>query len=140
MDAEKYRQVVLSFPEVTEEQPFGPEATVYKTAGKMFALIGYDNKPLWTNLKCDPKKAEELRDQYACVKPGYHMNKKHWNTVTLDGSVPDELVTEWIKHSFECVLKGFPKAKREALLKAQQSSRPLDHTDKELRSQLRKGI
>lgn len=105
MHIEEYRDYCLSFPGVTEEFPFDSETLVFKVYGKMFALTGVENFSS-INLKCDPEKAEELREKYAAVKPGWHMNKKHWNTVLMDGSIPDTHVKEWIKDSYDLVLKG----------------------------------
>ena len=96
----------------TEDIPFGPSALVCKVMGKMFALIGLDDDPLRINLKCDPDFALLLRQRYAGVIPGYHMNKQHWNTVILDGSVPDDLVLEMIDDSYELVVKGLRRIDR----------------------------
>ena len=93
----------MSKPSVEETLPFGPDNLVYKVNGKMFLLAGLDNDPLQFNVKCDPDKAIELREEYSCVLPGYHMNKKHWNTVIVDGSVSTQQLKEWIDHSYELV-------------------------------------
>jgi predicted DNA-binding protein (MmcQ/YjbR family) len=85
------------------EFPFGPEAAVYKIAGKVFAVVGVDRSPLQLTLKCDPEHGEALRAEHAAITPGYHMNKRHWITVALDGSVPRALVTELIEDSFDLV-------------------------------------
>lgn len=103
----------LSQPHVTEETPFGPEVLVYKVGGKMFAWTEPDAFPSTMNLKCDPLRALDLRDRYAAIQPGYHMNKRHWNTVTLDGSLPVALVRELIEHSYQLVVGGLPKKVRE---------------------------
>lgn len=105
MDIETLREYCLSKPQVEETQPFGPDNIVYKVKGKMFLLVGLDAQPLRFNVKCDPEKALELREQYSCVLPGYHMNKKHWNTVVVDGSVSTQLLKEWIDHSYALVAK-----------------------------------
>jgi predicted DNA-binding protein (MmcQ/YjbR family) len=97
------REYCLSKPGAEETQPFGPDNLVYKIAGKMFLLVGLDNEPLSFNVKCDPDRAIELREEFPCVQPGFHMNKKHWNTVVVDGSVPVKQLKEWIDHSFELV-------------------------------------
>jgi len=111
MNIESFREFCLGFEGVTEELPFGPETLVFKVYGKVFALTGLDQfKSI--NLKCDPEMAVELRERYEEVKPGYHMNKKHWNTVQVDGSISDKLLKEWTKHSYDLVLKGVPKSKR----------------------------
>ena len=145
MEPQAIRSWLLHFPEVTETTPFDETTVVYKTAGKLFVLVDWDAKPLAFNLKCDPERAEQLRDQYACVLPGYHMNKKHWNTVVYDGSVEDTLFLEWVEHSFFRVAKGFPKAKQAALegLWAATKSKGMglsDVADVELRSALKRGI
>jgi predicted DNA-binding protein (MmcQ/YjbR family) len=106
---------LLSFPEASEEQPFGPEVDVYKVAGKMFAILSPEDDPPAISLKCDPLIAVELREEYDAVAPGYHLNKTHWNTVTLDGSVPDRELKNMIQHSFEQVVAGLPKAQRDRL-------------------------
>lgn len=111
MDIESFRELCLGFEGVTEELPFGPETLVFKVHGKVFALTDLDSFE-GVNLKCDPEKAVELRERYDAVQPGYHMNKKHWNTVKMDGSIPDKLLKDWIKHSYDLVLKGVPKSKR----------------------------
>ncbi|RYD19758.1 MAG: MmcQ/YjbR family DNA-binding protein [Verrucomicrobiaceae bacterium] len=102
----------LSKPGAEETTPFGPEVLVYKIGGKVFALTDPDQFPARMNLKCDPDRAVELRDEYDSVLPGFHMNKKHWNTIVLDGSLPGKLVKEMIDHSYELVVKGLPKGKR----------------------------
>ena len=90
-------------PEVEESLPFGPDVLVLKTNGKMFLLIPLDTDPLRFNAKCDPERAIQLREEYSGIVPGYHMNKKLWNTVLLDGSVPGKLVRELIDHSYELI-------------------------------------
>lgn len=105
----------LSKPGVEETTPFGPDALVYKVGGKMFALTSPDDFPASMNLKCDPERALELRDEYEAITPGYHMNKRHWNTVLLDGSVPGQVVRELIDHSYDLVVASLPKEKREAM-------------------------
>lgn len=105
-------------PGVTEEFPFDEVTLVLKVAGKMFALAGLDDQPVSLNLKCDPDWAQVLRDHYAAVRPGYHMNKRHWNTVTLDGSIPDEQVWEMINHSYRLVVQGLSRVARDRLAAA----------------------
>ncbi len=107
----------LSKRGATEETPFGPEVLVYKVGGKLFALTNPDDVPPEVNLKCDPDRAIELRDRYEAVRPGYHMNKRHWNTVVLDGSLPDALVLELVDHSYDLVFKSLSRAVREGLEK-----------------------
>lgn len=111
MDIESFRTYCLSFPDVTEEFPFGPETLVYKVKGKLFALTDIDHFES-INLKCDPEKAIELRERYDAVQPGYHMNKKHWNTIKMDPSIKDEWVRSWIKDSYDLVCASLPKSKR----------------------------
>lgn len=103
-------------PGTAEEYPFGDGVTVFKVRGKVFALIPVD----WAespsiSLKCDPARAVALRERHPAVTPGYHLNKRHWNTVTLDGSVPADEVAEWIEHSYDLVAAGLPRAERDRL-------------------------
>ena len=98
-----------------EEFPFGPQALVFKVMGKMFALIAVDNIPPKVSLKCDPEQAMLWRERYEAVQPGYHMNKKHWNTIALDGSIPSDEIAEMIDMSYDLVVKGLKKADREKL-------------------------
>ena len=98
-----------------EEFPFGPQALVFKVMGKMFALVAVDAIPPSVSLKCDPEQALLWREQYEAVQPGYHMNKKHWNTVALDGSIPSDEVAAMIDMSYDLVVKGLKKADREKL-------------------------
>ena len=100
MDIESLREYCISKKEATESFPFGENTLVFKKAGKIFALVNLDGD-LSINLKCDPALTIELRERYPSVTPGYHMNKKHWNTVLLDGSVPDKIILSWIDHSFD---------------------------------------
>lgn len=110
---------MLKFPETTEEQPFRPSVDVYKVAGKMFAILSPEESPAQISLKCDPALALELRAEYAAVIPGYHLNKAHWNTIILDGSIRDRDLRKMIAHSYECVVSGLPKT-----LRASISERP----------------
>ena len=112
MDLEEFREYCLAKPGAEETTPFGPDNLVFKVAGKMFALAGLDEVPARANLKCDPDRALELRDRYEEVQPGYHMSKKHWNTVDLEGGIPERELREMIDHSYELVVNGLPKAKR----------------------------
>ena len=102
----------LSKPAAEETTPFGPDVLVFKVAGKMFALTNPTDFPPRLNLKCDPDRAVQLREEFDAVIPGYHQNKKHWNTVILDGSIPSPLLTEWIDHSYALVVASLPKSKR----------------------------
>lgn len=105
----------LAKPGAEETTPFGPDALVYKVAGKMFALASPDAFPSSINLKCDPDRAELLRAEHPAITPGYHMSKRHWNTVVLDGSLPSALVRELIDHSYDLVVAGLTKAERARL-------------------------
>jgi len=115
MNIEQFREFCLQKPLVTEEFPFGPETLVFKVAGKMFALTGLDSPELTVNLKADPDYSMELREKYVEVQPGYHMNKLHWNTVSFEGSLPEELLKELIDHSYLLVVASFSKSKRKEL-------------------------
>jgi predicted DNA-binding protein (MmcQ/YjbR family) len=102
MNIETLREYCISKPDATEGFPFGEDTLVFKVKGRIFALANLDGDPT-INLKCDPSSALELRERYNAVIPGYHMNKKHWNTVILDGSIPDREVMLWIDHSYDLV-------------------------------------
>ncbi|MGA8807314.1 MAG: MmcQ/YjbR family DNA-binding protein [Thermoanaerobaculia bacterium] len=115
MNIEAFREYCLGKPAATEGTPFGPDNIVFKVAGKMFALAALDEVPPAVNLKCDPDLALELRDRYEQVSPGYHMNKKHWNTVVLDGVIPSAEIRKMIDHSYDLVVQSLPKAKRKTL-------------------------
>lgn len=104
MDIELLREYCISKKNVTESFPFGEDTLVFKRDGKIFALVNLEGD-LSINLKCEPALAVELRERYASVIPGYHMNKTHWNTIYLDGSVPDREIFSWIDHSYERVSK-----------------------------------
>src|SRR5690606_35766743 len=106
---------LLGKPEAIEDFPFGPDAAVYKIHGKMFALVFADQGMESVNLKCNPVEAVELRDVFSAVRPGYHMNKKHWNTVLNDGSIPPGEMQRMIDNSYALVVKGLPKAVRMGL-------------------------
>lgn len=116
MLADEARDYLLSRPATTEETPFGPEVLVYKIAGmKMFATLGLEDDIGRTNLKCDPERAVDLRLEHDAILPGYHMNKKHWNTLVLDGSLKPALVRELIDHSYELVRASLTKKQRDSL-------------------------
>ena len=108
MNIETLREYCLTKNNVTESFPFDEVTLVFKVDGKMFVLVNLEGE-LSLNLKCDPELALELRERYQAVTPGYHMNKKYWNTVSLDGTIPDNLVFSWIDHSYEQVLKKTKK-------------------------------
>jgi predicted DNA-binding protein (MmcQ/YjbR family) len=114
MNIEEFRGYCLTFRGVTEGFPFNENTLVFKVRGKIFALADIDIFER-INLKCHPEKAVELREQYTAVLPGYHMNKKHWNTVMVDGSVPDHLLKEWIKDSYNLVVQGLSNKEQEKL-------------------------
>ena len=115
MNIETLRTYCLKKKEVTEEFPFGPETLVFKVKGKVFLLTSLDGEGLQFNVKCDPDKAVDLRDRYDAVQPGYHMNKKHWNTVIVDGSISTQLLKEMIDHSYELVVQSLPKKLKDEL-------------------------
>jgi len=108
MTVEDIRDYCLDKPGVTEGLPFGPEVLVFKVKDKVFCLLRLDQHPTSFNVKCDPDRAIELREQYPAVQPGYHMNKKHWNTVTVDGSLSANLLKDFIDHSYALVAKLKP--------------------------------
>ena len=112
MDLEKIRSYCLMKKGVTESLPFDEETPVYKVMGKMFLLSNL-TLPISINIKCDPELAVELREKYEAVSPGYHMNKVHWNTVILDGSITDKYIYEWIDLSYELIVKGLAKKERD---------------------------
>ncbi|MBU3699418.1 MAG: MmcQ/YjbR family DNA-binding protein [Candidatus Kapabacteria bacterium] len=103
MDIVELCTYALSLDDVEETFPFGPDVIVYKVRGKVFLLVPLDTTELQFNVKCDPERAIELRERHACVLPGYHMNKKHWNTVVVDGSVSATDLKGWIEHSYDLV-------------------------------------
>lgn len=115
MNIEELREYCLSKKGVEESMPFGPDALVLKVMGKVFLITMLDARPLQFNAKCDPEKAIELREQYPCVIPGYHMSKKHWNTVIADGSVTDAQLQKWISDSYLLVISGLTKKQQKEL-------------------------
>lgn len=115
MDLEALHQYLMSKRGAVEDRPFAPELPVYKVMGKMFALLWAQDGPPRLNLKCDPFHAELLRETFAAVTSGYHMNKRHWNTITLDGSVPDEDLEAMIDESYHLVVAGLTRAARTRL-------------------------
>ena len=102
-------------PESAEDYPFGDDVAVFKVVGKMFALVTLGPAPGSVSLKCDPDLAAGLRRRYAAITAGYHLNKRHWNTVTLDGSVPEDELLDLIDHSYELVVARLPRVKRDKL-------------------------
>jgi predicted DNA-binding protein (MmcQ/YjbR family) len=111
MDIEEYRNFCLSLPQVTESFPFDETTLVFKVGGKMFALTDVESFNS-INLKCEPELAISLREEYPAVQPGYHMSKQHWNTIILDGSVSDQMIYNWINHSYELIVGSLPKKLR----------------------------
>ncbi|WP_327356105.1 MmcQ/YjbR family DNA-binding protein [Streptomyces sp. NBC_01304] len=111
MTPRELRAFCLEFNASVEEFPFNPETSVFKVLGKVFALSALDASPLKVSLKCEPENAVRLREQHAGVVPGWHLNKRHWNTVTV-GALPDQLVRELIEDSYDLVVAGLPKAER----------------------------
>ncbi|MEM9896101.1 MAG: MmcQ/YjbR family DNA-binding protein [Bacteroidota bacterium] len=115
MDIESYRTYCLAKPGTSEGTPFGPDVLVFKVLGKLYALTGIDTFE-YINLKCDPEYAIELREKYdGCIRPGYHMNKKLWNSVDTDGSIPDQLILELTDLSYDLVVSSLKKSEREHL-------------------------
>jgi predicted DNA-binding protein (MmcQ/YjbR family) len=115
MNPAELRRLCLSMPGVNEEFPFGPDTSVFKVAGKMFALSALGSRPLSVSLKCEPEIAEQLRLSYEAIGPGYHLNKRHWNTIVLDGSVPDPMVRDMIEDSYDLVVAKLPQATQRRL-------------------------
>ncbi len=114
MDWRELRERCLAWPGSVEEFPFGDEVSVFKVGGKMFALSHLDGDPLQLSVKCDPELAVQLRAAYQAIVPGYHLNKRHWNTITLDGSVADPMVCDLLGDSYDLVVASLPKARRPA--------------------------
>jgi predicted DNA-binding protein (MmcQ/YjbR family) len=115
MDAGELRACCLRHPGAIEDFPFGPATSVFKVAGKVFALSALDRTPLAVSVKCEPDLAVRLRDSYAGIRPGYHLNKRHWNTVTIDGELGDQLVRDLIEDSYDLVVSALPRRVREEL-------------------------
>jgi len=115
MDLKSLQKTLLNKKGTTEETPFGPEVLVYKVMGKMFALLAWDENPLRITLKCNPDLALALRAKYPAIIAGYYMSKKHWNTIVLDGSVPENEILEMIYDSYALVVKKLRKVDREKL-------------------------
>lgn len=115
MTYDQLKAYLLSKPEVREDYPFGPDAAVFKIKGKLYAILGVEAGVARVNLKCDPEEAIALRDVFEGVIPGYHMNKKHWNTVILDGTVPQNEIERMVDNSYKLVFKGLKKSERQAL-------------------------
>ena len=115
MDLKKLEKLLISKQGATKEFPFGEEVMVFKVVNKMFALISLNDDPLNLNLKCDPQDAIAYREIYDCVNPGYHMNKKHWNTLTLNGSMHQNILKDMIDESYDLVVNKLTKKQKEEL-------------------------
>ncbi len=115
MNIEEFREYCMAKPGVTEEFPFDETTLVFKVMGKMFVLTDLEGD--WSlNLKCDPERAIELRETYPAIRPGYHMNKTHWNTVAMDGSLPEKLILELVDHSYQLVVDKLPGKLKQSLI------------------------
>ncbi len=115
MNIELIREYCLGKKGVTEEFPFDEDTLVLKVMGKMFLLASLEKIPLQINIKCSPEEVVELRERYEAVIPGYHMNKKHWNTVIIDNSIPPKNIFSWIDNSYNLVVSGLKKSEKEEL-------------------------
>lgn len=115
MDADDLKAACLALTGAAETFPFNPRTSVFKVGGKVFALSALDSDPLSVSLKCDPELAVRLRAQYPAITAGYHLNKRHWNTVLLDGSVPEAMVRDMIEDSYDLVVSSLPREQRRAL-------------------------
>ena len=118
MNRDSVLDLCLSLPEAVEDYPFGDDVAVFKISGKMFALVPLIGESGSVTLKCDPVRAIELRAIHQAVRPGYHTNKRHWNTVDLDGTIADDDLSAMITHSYELVIKGLPRIERNRLFGA----------------------
>lgn len=112
MNVEELREYCLQLQQVTEDTPFGEDVLVFKIAGKMFCFTALDREDLRINLKCEPDEAIEMREMFPSVQPGFHMNKRHWNTIIIDGTVSDSMLKKWIEKSYRLVISGLPKKER----------------------------
>jgi predicted DNA-binding protein (MmcQ/YjbR family) len=115
VDGKALRRVCLGFAGSEETFPFGEENSVFKVAGKMFALSRLNGDPLRVSVKCEPPLAEQLRAAHPAITPGYHLNKRHWNTVLIDGSLSDQMIADLIEDSYDLVVSKLPRAKQRAL-------------------------
>ena len=114
MNIEAFREYCISKKGATEELPFGPETLVFKVMGKIFAITSIENFTS-INLKCDPETAVALREEYTAIQPGFHMNKKHWNTILMNGTISDKTIFNWTDHSYELVVQSLTKKLKEEL-------------------------
>ena len=116
MNSRELRKLCLGFPGAYEDFPFGPESSVFKVEGKLFAISALRSSPLKVSLKCEPELALSLRATYPdAVAPGYHLNKRHWNTVLCDGALPDDMVRDMVEDSYDLIVSAMPRAVRELL-------------------------
>jgi predicted DNA-binding protein (MmcQ/YjbR family) len=115
MTPRQLRNACLKLRGAEETHPFAPETSVFKVSGKVFAISRLDARPLKVSLKCEPALAEQLRKSYPAIVPGYHLNKRHWNTVTLDGSIPAKMLHEMLEDSYDLIVSALSRARREAL-------------------------
>jgi predicted DNA-binding protein (MmcQ/YjbR family) len=113
--ASALRAWCLEQPGAIEDFPFGPEHSVFKVGGKIFAISALEREPLDVSVKCEPELADALRQSYPAIRPGYHLNKRHWNTITLDGSLPDRLVRDLVQDSYDLIVSALPQRARKAL-------------------------
>jgi predicted DNA-binding protein (MmcQ/YjbR family) len=111
----KLRDRCLALPGSTETYPFGPETSVFKVSGKIFAISRLKERPLQVSLKCEPLLAEQLREAHPAVRPGYHLNKRHWNTVIIDGSLPERMIKDMIEDSYDLIVSKLSRSRRRAL-------------------------
>ena len=116
MDRDALRDLCLTFRGSEETFPFGFETSVFKVAGKMFALSRLEGEPLSVSLKCEPQLAEQLRAAHPCISAGYHLNKRHWNTVLLDGTLPEQMIADLVEDSYDLVVSKLSRARQRALL------------------------
>jgi predicted DNA-binding protein (MmcQ/YjbR family) len=115
MNPAELRSLCLEFPGSIETFPFGPETSVFKVGGKLFALSPLTHSPLRVSLKCEPQLAAQLRQAHRAVLPGYHLNKRHWNTVIIDGSMPERMIEDMVEDSYDLVVSQLPLSRRRAL-------------------------
>jgi predicted DNA-binding protein (MmcQ/YjbR family) len=109
------RRWCLEHPGAVEDFPFSPGTSVFKVGGKIFAISALESEPLTVSVKCEPELAGQLRHTYPAIRPGYHLNKRHWNTITLDGTLPDQLVRDLVEDSYDLVVSALPKLARQEL-------------------------
>lgn len=124
MDIEQFRAYALSKAGTSEDFPFDEVTLCLRVVGKIFAITGLDSERFTVNLKCDPDYGVELRERYASIQPGWHMNKIHWNTVDFEGELDDKMLRHLVDHSYDMVVKGLKKAEREALQATSSKTHP----------------